>query len=60
MVLWVLRGLFVLLMAAVSLLAITQNPGTPSQHSLMLLLHDPLDFLFDQYRNPYGSVGPKD
>ncbi len=35
MVLWVLRGLFVLLMAGVSLLAITSDPARPTQHGLV-------------------------
>lgn len=38
MVLWVLRGLFVLLMAAVSILAITKDPGSPSPHAFILVV----------------------
>jgi uncharacterized protein YacL len=37
MVLWFLRGLFVLLMAGVSLLAVTSDPTTPVRYSFMLV-----------------------
>ncbi len=38
MVLWVLRGLFVLLMASVSVLAITKDPGRPTEYAFMLVV----------------------
>ncbi len=38
MVLWFLRGLFVLLMAAVSLLAVTADPSAPGRHSLSVMI----------------------
>jgi uncharacterized protein YacL len=37
MVLWILRGLFILLMGAGSLLAVTKDPASPSPHSLLFV-----------------------